>query len=184
MLYEQMKDLKPGDFKRACGVHPQIFDKMLQVLRAHVQRKIKPGRPAKLSLEDQLLMTLQYWREYRTYFHIGLSWRVAESVVCRTVQRIETLLIKSKEFHLPGKKQLQEGTLPFEVIVMDVAESPVERPQKNSGATTAGRRNAIPRNRNWSWRTGPARSSVSLLARDASTISNCSSEASWSWRKR
>jgi hypothetical protein len=22
MTYEQMKDLKPGDFKRACGVHP------------------------------------------------------------------------------------------------------------------------------------------------------------------
>jgi hypothetical protein len=73
MTYEQMQDLKPENFRRACGVHPQTFEKMLQVLRAHMQRKIKPGRPPKLSLEDQLLMTLQYWRKYRTYFHIGLS---------------------------------------------------------------------------------------------------------------
>jgi hypothetical protein len=131
MTYEQMKDLKPEDFKRACGVQPQTFDKMRHVLREHVQRKIKPGRPAKLSLEDQLSMTLQYWREYRTSFHIGLSWGVAESVVCRTVQRIENVLIKSNAFHLPGKKTLQAGGTPFEVIIVDVAESPVERPQKN-----------------------------------------------------
>ena len=107
MTYEQMKDLKPGDFKRACGVHPQLFEKMLQVLRENVQRKIKPGRPAKLSLEHQLLMTLQYWREDRTYFHIGLSWGVAESVVCRTVQRSENLLIKSKDPCSRGAKQLE-----------------------------------------------------------------------------
>jgi Helix-turn-helix of DDE superfamily endonuclease len=177
MTYEQMKDLKPGDFKRACGVHPQTFEKMLHVLREQGQRKIKPGRPAKLSLEDQLLMTLQYWREYRTYFHIGLSWGVAESVVCRTVHRIENLLIKSKVFHLPGKKTLHAGGTQFEVIIVDVAESPVERPQKNSGATTAGRRSAIPRKPNSSSSTRPVRSSVPLSARDGSTISNCSSGA-------
>jgi Helix-turn-helix of DDE superfamily endonuclease len=130
MTYEQMKDLKPGDFKRACGVHPQTFETMLQVLREHEQKKVKPGRPATLSLADQLLMTLQYWREYRTYFHIGLSWGVDESVVCRTVQKIENLLLESKTFHLPGKKKLRTGGTPFEVIVVDVAESPVERPKK------------------------------------------------------
>jgi Helix-turn-helix of DDE superfamily endonuclease len=147
MTYEQMKDLKPGDFKRACGVHPQTFETMLQVLRDHEQQKVKPGRPPALSLEDQLLMSLQYWREYRTYFHIGLSWGVAESVVCRTVQKIENLLIKSNAFHVPGKKKLRAGSTPLEVIVVDVAESPIERPQKNSGNTIVERRNAIPRKR-------------------------------------
>jgi len=53
MTYEQRKDWKPEDFKRACGVHPPIFEKMLQVLREHGQRKSKPGRPATLSLADQ-----------------------------------------------------------------------------------------------------------------------------------
>lgn len=184
MTYEQIKDLQPKDFKRACGVHPQTFDKMHPVLREQVQRKIKPGRPAKLSLEDQLLMTLQYWREYRTYFHIGLSWGVAESVVCRTVQRIETLLIKSKVFHVPGKKTLHAGGTQCEVVIVDVAASPVERPQKNSGATTAGRRSVIPRKPNSSSSKRPVRLSVSQSAKDGSTISNYSSGARLPSRKR
>ena len=161
MTYERMKDLQPGDFKRACGVHPQTFETMLQVLRDHAQKKVKPGRPPALSLEDQLLMTLQYWREYRTYFHIGLSWGVDESVVCRTVQKIENLLIKSKACHVPGKKKLRTDGTPFEVIVVDVAESPVERPQKNSGNTIVGRRNVTPRKRRSSSPTRHAKSSVS-----------------------
>jgi hypothetical protein len=37
MTYEQLKDLKPGACKRACGVHRQTFEHMLQVLRAHEQ---------------------------------------------------------------------------------------------------------------------------------------------------
>jgi Helix-turn-helix of DDE superfamily endonuclease len=145
MTYEQMQTLKPADFKRACGVHPQTFETMLQVLREHEQKKVKPGRPATLSLADQLLMTLQYWREYRTYFPIGLSWGVDESVVCRTVQKRENFLLESKTCHLPGKKKLRTGGPPCEVIVVDVAASPVERPKKHSGNTIAGRRNALPR---------------------------------------
>jgi hypothetical protein len=184
MTYEQMKDLPPGDFKRACGVHPQTFQIMLRVLQEHAQQKVKPGRPPTLSLEDQLLVALQYWREYRTYFHIGLAWGIDESVVCRTVHKIEDLLIKSKVFHVPGKKKLRTGGTSFEVIVVDVAESPVERPQKNSGNTTAGRRNVTRRKRRSLSPTRRVRSSVSPSARDASTISNCSSGASSPSRKR
>jgi hypothetical protein len=104
MTYEQLKDLKPGDFKRARGVSSQPSE-------STSKGKIKTGRPPKFPLEDQLLMTLQYWREYHTYFHTGLSWGVAESVVCRTVQRTENFLIKSHAFHVPGKKKLrEEGT--------------------------------------------------------------------------
>jgi hypothetical protein len=44
MTYEQRKDLKPGDFKRACGVHPQTFEQMLQVLRENAQKKLNDYR--------------------------------------------------------------------------------------------------------------------------------------------
>lgn len=91
------------------------------------------------------MLTLQYWRDYRTYFHIGLWWGLTESVVCRTLQKIENLLIKQKAFPVPGKKKVCAGGTAFEVSVVDVAESPVERPQKNSGNTIVGRRSATPR---------------------------------------
>lgn len=149
MTYEQIKDLKAEDFKRLCGVHPLTFAKMLAALREREKAKKKPGRPPKLSLEDQLLVALQYWREYRTYFHIALSWGISESDVCRIVQRVENTLMQVNDFHLPGKKKVRQGSTDFQVIVVDVAESPVERPQKNSGNTTVVRRNATPRRHKW-----------------------------------
>lgn len=52
-----------------------------------------------------------YWREYRTEFHVGLTYGVSEATVCRTIKKIEDVLIKSKQFHLPGKKVLQSSSL-------------------------------------------------------------------------
>lgn len=71
MTCEKVKSLKPEEFKRLCGVHHETFNQMAEVMRSRSQTKLKTGRPGKLSVEDQLLMTLEYWREYGTYFHIG-----------------------------------------------------------------------------------------------------------------
>ena len=49
-------------------------------------------------------------------------------------------MIDDKRFHLPGKKVLRENT--FEVVLVDVTESAVERPKKNSGEITQAKRNA------------------------------------------
>lgn len=92
-------------------------------------------------------MALESWREDRTYFHIAQSRNVHESTVYRTVRKVETLLAQSGGFTLPGKKQLQQAEHEIEVVVVDVSETPVERPQKNSDATTVVRRNGIRSNR-------------------------------------
>ncbi len=143
MSYEQLKHLPPAEFKRYCGVQPKTFAKMVEVVSDHLQAaRRKVGRPPKLSLEDQVLLTLEYWREYRTFFHLGQSWGLHESSVCRIIRRVEDVLIKSHVFRLPGKKKLQPTDHKIEFIVVDVAETPVERPKKSSGATTAARKNA------------------------------------------
>ena len=132
MTYAEIKDLKPAAFKRFCGVKPQTFALMVQVLEQREQQKKKKGRDPGLALEGQLLLTLQYWREYRTYFHLSVSWGVSEATVCRTIQRVENALIRSQEFHLPGKKQLYASACQFEVVVVDVSETPIERPKKKA----------------------------------------------------
>lgn len=76
-------------------------------------------------------MTLEYLREYRTYFHIAQTWGVNESTAFRIIRRIEDYLIASEVFSLPGKKKLLEPDLEIQVVVMDVTESQIERPQKN-----------------------------------------------------
>ena len=78
MTYERIKHLKPEEFKRLCGVHPETFNQIVIVMQ-QAKQQLKPGRPSKLSLEDQVLMTLEYLREYRTYFHIAQTWGVYES---------------------------------------------------------------------------------------------------------
>jgi predicted transcriptional regulator len=60
MTYLQHKDLKPEEFKRLCGVHQETFTRMVSVFQEQVeQKKKKPGKPSKLSVEDQVLMSLE-----------------------------------------------------------------------------------------------------------------------------
>lgn len=95
-----------------------------------VESQKAPGRPSKLSWEDQLLMTLEYWREYRTYFHIGQSWGVNESTAYRIIRKIEDTLVNSRAFTLPGKKKLIKSDCQPEAVVVDVTETPIERKKK------------------------------------------------------
>lgn len=113
MRYETVKDLKDADFKRLTGVRRPTFEKMLEIVEAGFR---KFGRPSKLSRADQLLMTLIYWREYRTEFHIGLTYGVSEATVCRTIHKIENRLVQSGQFRLPGQKALREGGTVIEVV--------------------------------------------------------------------
>ena len=90
----------------------------------------KSGRPIKLNIEDQVLMTLEYWREYRTQFHIGVSWGLDETNVLRNIIKVENILIKSGLFNVEGKKKVKELDSEIEVLVVDVTEHEVERPKK------------------------------------------------------
>ena len=132
MTYEQLKNLNHKEFKRLCGVHLETFTRMVRVLRPDLERTGKRGRQPKLSVEDQLLITLEYWREYRTYFHIGRSWGIHESTVCRIVRKVEQLLIRSRTFRLPGKKQLHQIASEWQIVVVDVTETPLLFAQKKT----------------------------------------------------
>ncbi|WP_416375221.1 transposase family protein [Spiroplasma poulsonii] len=53
------------------GIKKSTFNKMLDILKvAEIEKFKKGGKTNKLSLENRLLMTLLYWREYQTYFFI------------------------------------------------------------------------------------------------------------------
>lgn len=143
MAYENIKNLKAEEFKRLCGVRPETFDLMVKKLRNHEKFKTRSGRPSKLSLENQVLITLEYLREYRTDFHIGQTWGINESTVFRIVRKVEEILIKAKEFSLPGKKPLLKIESTQELIVVDVTETPREKPKKNKKLPTAERRKSI-----------------------------------------
>ena len=144
MRYETIQHLKEADFKRLTGVQPEAFEKMLKVIEKGMRDF---GRPPKLSRADQLLMTLMYWREYRTEFHIAQSYGISESAVCRTIQKVEDTLVHSRKFRLPGKKALQPSDTVFEVVLVDASEQPIEHPKKAKIGITAAKRGGIPKKR-------------------------------------
>jgi hypothetical protein len=86
---------------------------------------------------------LMYYREYRTFFHIGSSYGLSETQCWRVVTNIEAILIAADLFHLPGKKKLIGDKISYEVVVVDVSESPVERPKKNSAGIIRAKRKGI-----------------------------------------
>jgi hypothetical protein len=144
MRYETVQKLKDKDFKRLTGVQRSTFEKMLEVVEKGLPEF---GRPSKLSRADQLLMTLMYWREYRTEFHIGQTYGVSEATVCRTIKKVEDVLIQSKQFHLPGKKVLQPSDTVIEIVLVDATEQPIERPKKDNTGITAAKRSVTPKKR-------------------------------------
>lgn len=92
MTYEHLREKSAEAFKRFSGVKPRTFETMLEELRKAERDKKKPGRSPTLCLEDQLLLTLSYWREYRTQFHIAASYGIHESTVNRIITKVENVL--------------------------------------------------------------------------------------------
>ena len=65
--YEKASKLGSEDFKQLFGVKKETFDVMVGVIKvAYAVKHKRRGRHAKLSLEDQLFISLKYWRQYVT----------------------------------------------------------------------------------------------------------------------
>ena len=141
MKHKTLKGLSDDSFRRLTGVYPETFKKMLAVLlEAELKLKARGGRPSLLPMAERLLMALEYLREYRTYFHIAQSYGIREPTCYRQIRWIEDTLIKSREFSLPGRKELVKSDMQYEVVLIDATETPIERPKKNSAVITPVKR--------------------------------------------
>ena len=100
---------------------------MLAVLKTVYQLKhAKGGRIPKISLEDLLMATLQYMREYRTYEQITADFGIHESNLIRRSQWVEAALIQScftiSKTHLSAE----------DTVIVDATEVKINRPKKST----------------------------------------------------
>jgi hypothetical protein len=145
MKFEQIKAEAAEGFRRLTGIKRTTFDVMTKILHeAEGLLKACGGKPNKLSIEDRLLMTLEYLREYRTYFHISRSYGISESACYRNIRWVEDTLIKDGTFSLPGRKALLKSDVEYEIVLIDATETPIERPKKNKNTFTQARSVNIP----------------------------------------
>ncbi len=148
MFWQDIKDRETASFKRLTGVSKKTFRLMVRAVVRFDEKIIKKkgnqrSRPFTLSVPDQVLLTLMYYREYRTQFHIGGTYGMSESAVCRMIQRIEGVLEKIKEFKLPGKKKLSGVSQQVTAILIDATEMAVERPKKTKSSIIQVRKRSI-----------------------------------------
>ena len=137
--------LKESDYQALFGVKKTTFEKMLDILEAaYVKLHAKGGKKPKLSVLDKLVITLGYYREYRTQQHIAFDYGVVKSAICDSIKWVESELLKAECFHLPSKKALLQAETDIEVILVDVTEHEIERPEKNRKAGTQGKRRSTP----------------------------------------
>jgi hypothetical protein len=145
MKWINLQGSPESKFRRITGVKRSTFEKMIEIITAAEKiKKKRGGRPTTLAVEDRLLMALEYLREYRTYAHIGASYGLSESNAFKNIRWIEDVLVKSKEFRLPGRKALLKSDYEFEVVLIDTTESPIERPKKNNVRSIQGKKSDTP----------------------------------------
>ena len=128
--YNNIKNYNESSFRLVTGVTPVTFHAMLEVVKkAYAQAHKNRGRHRKLSCEDMLLMTLEYCKEYRTLECIGASYGLTKANVGKTIKWVEEALLLSEEFSLPSKRELVQSNTEIEIIVVDTAETPIQRPK-------------------------------------------------------
>ena len=95
----------------------------------------KWGKKSQISLADRLSLTLLYVRHYITFAKLGLEFGISESYAFKIYDQMVSILVK--ELRLKSRKHLMRSDL--NVVVIDVTEQPIERPQKGQAAYYSGK---------------------------------------------
>ena len=139
MRYDEVKGLPLRQFKHLTGVKQESFTQMLAVIQTSERQKKRSGRPSKLALADQLLLTLMYWCEYRTHFHIAKSYGIYKANANRFIRKVERALAISAIFSLLGKRAARSDKgAEISSVIVDVTETYIEK-KKSNDAAIAGR---------------------------------------------
>jgi len=131
MKNKKISNLSDSVFRRRTGIKKETFTLIIEIIEEFENKNKKARRPKKLSIKKRLLMTLEYLREYRTYFHISQSYGISESTCYENIKEIENILIKNKKFSLPKRKEKFLSEDELEIFLVDATETPIERPKKN-----------------------------------------------------
>jgi len=117
----RIANLKDDEYQALFGVRRSTFEAMLAILEDEFEQLHKQGgRPPRLSVLDKLVVTLGYYREYRTMHHIGFDYGVSKSRISDAVKWVEDTLLKSGTFSLPSKRELLKSDTDIEIVINEI----------------------------------------------------------------
>ncbi|BET38418.1 hypothetical protein SAP269_10070 [Spiroplasma ixodetis] len=134
--FENLKKLKNEQFYRYFVIKRFHFDEMLTKLIEIENLKKTKGRKYKLSVEERLMMTLVYWKEYYTFFQMSIKYKMSASSCFRNITWVENKLSDDKDYQFLKTKykskieKKQEDLNEFQFYLIDSTEIEIERPTK------------------------------------------------------
>ena len=139
---KRMANLPEEKYLVTFGIRKPTFDAMLVILEAaYKQLRKKGGKKRKLSVLDMLVITLGYYRDYRTMENLGFDYGVHKQRICEAIFWVEQVLIKNGTFSLPSKRELTRENNDISIAIIDVTECETERPKYNQKEYYSGKKN-------------------------------------------
>lgn len=147
---ERIRNMPSKKYKEIFGIEKLAFDRILKILYLNktFNNPTNVGRTGKLSVLDCLVITLMYWREYRTYRHIAFDYSVGKTTIGNAVLWVENTLIESGACNLKSARELRENPSKIKIAVVDVTEQEIERPKKGRKIGIQARKRDIQSKRN------------------------------------
>ena len=141
MKYKQALSNSPSDFKRLYGVTLETCEE-----NGASSAGCQAGQPWQLFQANNTrpnIADIRILARVQNTISHSKKLGVHESTAQRTVKRIEDMLIKSRKFSLPSQREMVKSNTEIEIVIVDVAETEIERPKKNRSHTTVANRSAI-----------------------------------------
>ena len=143
---ERIAKMPVKKYKEIFGVEKHVFDRLLRLLEIAdiYQRKSQAGRKSRLTVLDKQVITLMYWREYRTYRHIAFDYGVGKTQIGDAVLWVENTIIASGLCNLKSAGELRDNPNRIKIAIVDVTEQEIERPKKGRKTGIQVRKSDIP----------------------------------------
>ena len=130
--YKLLQD-NPQICKRLFGIKFEL----LEIILVKVQNKNKKylqenptsnrGIDGEFSISNQLLLTLEYLRQYPTFLSLGFSYGISESYANKVFHKTRAILADVIGLTNPNSLKYKD----IKTVIVDVTVQPIERPKLN-----------------------------------------------------
>ena len=137
-FYQKYQQFSEEKFRRMTGIPKEQFAKILLLFQDFVDKNwTKRGRPSPFTLEDRLLLTFRYLRDYPTFVVLGNEFGISESFCSKIFNKVAKSLVKILKLPL---KDLENSGKVLEKVLIDVSEQETEKPKKNKKGSFQARK--------------------------------------------
>lgn len=128
--YKLLQD-NPKICKRLFGIKFELLETILVKVQNYKDSFLQEnptsnrGLDGEFSISNQLLLTLEYLRQYPTFLSLGFSYGISESYTHKIFHKMKPILADIIGLKNPDKLKYKD----IKTVIVDVTVQPIERPK-------------------------------------------------------